>query len=55
MTPKKIYALIPRTEYDTLHGKSNFVDVIKFTNPLTLKQEDYPGLSEQVQYNYMSS
>ena len=36
MTPKKIYALIPRTEYVTLHGKSNFVDVINFTNPLTL-------------------
>ena len=37
MTPKKIYALIPRTEYVTLHSKSNFVDVIKFTNLLALK------------------
>lgn len=49
---KNVSILVPEiTEYATLHGKENFVDVIKLR---ILRLNDYPVLLVWAQYNYDS-
>lgn len=38
-----------------LHGRRDFVYVIKVTNQFTRKERDYPGLSVWVQHNHVTS
>lgn len=53
MAPKEIPVLVPSIcEYVTLHGKGDFVDVIKAKDH-KVGWEDYPALNSWSWYNNM--